>query len=259
MTSTIHCKIFIRVTLILCAFLIAPAVWPQVLTVPSNEMYTREKADGFWRTASGALNPVYAPLAEWIVQEFGLADKAGIGIDLGGGPGNLVVELAKRSPKMYWIDADINPHFFTYLFQLAEQAHVIGQVGAVFADAQSLPFRDEYADIITSRGSFQFWKDKTKAFSEIYRVLKPGGIAYIGRGFSKNLPLETATQIRNQQGKGRGMPKYSIEKTQEELTQIMKTLKIENYRIHTPTPSGQNVNYGIWLEIHKVSGEIESQ
>ena len=28
-----------------------------------------------------------------------------------------------------------------------------------------------------------FWDDKTKVFKEIYRVLKPNGMAYIGGGF----------------------------------------------------------------------------
>ena len=32
-------------------------------------------------------------------------------------------------------------------------------------------------------GSLPFWSDKTQAFREIKRVLKPGGIAYIGCGF----------------------------------------------------------------------------
>ena len=59
-----------------------------------------------------------------------------------------------------------------------------------------LPFEDNYAEIITSRGSFQFWKNKQLAFSEIYRVLKPGGVAFIGRGFSENLSIETARKIR---------------------------------------------------------------
>jgi len=37
--------------------------------------------------------------------------------------------------------------------------------------------------LIVSRGSVFFWEDKTKAFKEIYRVLKPNGITYIGGGF----------------------------------------------------------------------------
>lgn len=121
----------------------------------------------------------------------------------------------------------------------------------VFADAQALPFKDNYADIIVSRGSFQFWKDKRLAFSEIYRVLKTGGIAFIGRGFSENLPVEIAKNIREQTDGG---PRYDVAGTAEELRQIMKILSINEYKIQMPKPPGsEGINYGIWLEFYKSS------
>jgi hypothetical protein len=49
-------------------------------------------------------------------------------------------------------------------------------------------------------GSFSFWHDKRSAFSEIYRVLKPVAVAYIGRGFSRNLPVVTAKKNSQQAG-----------------------------------------------------------
>ena len=128
----------------------------------------------------------------------------------------------------------------------------------MFTDAHSLAFRDNYADIIISRGSFRFWKDKVKAFGEIYRVLKPGATAYIGRGFSENLPVETAKKIRAQQGKKMN---YDVEKTANELRQIMVDLGIKKYYIHKPRPAGsEGVNYGIWVEFHKPESNVkESQ
>ena len=89
--------------------------------------------------------------------------------------------------------------FFTYTRELAAQAGVEHRINTLEADAHNLPLDDETADIVVSRGSFHIWKDKPKAFSEIYRVLKPGGVAYIGRGFSENLPADVARQIREQQ------------------------------------------------------------
>ena len=60
-----------------------------------------------------------------------------------------------------------------------KRAHEAGfgnRVSAMYADAIDLPFRDNYAEIIVSRGSFHMWDDLKQGLSEIYRVLKPGGI-----------------------------------------------------------------------------------
>ena len=219
------------------------------LSASESSINTSEDTLNFWRVANTRLLPVYAPLAEHIVTEYNLAEKKGIGIDLGSGPGNLIIELCKRTQLMQWINADINPNFFPLFLKEAEEAGVGHRVSAVHADAQVLPFENDYAEIIVSRGSFQFWDDKKLAFSEIYRVLKPGGIAFIGRGFSENLPVEIARKIRKQ-GKG---PNYDVAKTANELREIMQVLEINNYRILIPKPPGsEGVNYGIWLEFRKL-------
>ena len=218
------------------------------LELPSSGNPTDEKAVAVITGSRSVLAPVYGPLAEQIVADFNLGAKTGIGIDLGSGPGTLIIELCKRT-QMHWINADINPHFFPYFYQQAEQYGFGHRVSAIMADAHFLPFRDDYADFIVSRGSFHFWQDKVQAFSEIYRVLKPGAVAYIGRGFSQNLPVETAREIRAKQGK---RMKYDVEKTANELREIMNLLGIKHYHIYQSKPSGsEGVNYGVWIEFHK--------
>ncbi|OHB65081.1 MAG: hypothetical protein A2168_08975 [Planctomycetes bacterium RBG_13_50_24] len=214
----------------------------------ADEKYTEADALGMIRSSRGTLAPVYAPLAEQIAMDFDLREKEGIGIDIGSGPGTLILELCRHT-RLHWINADINPHFFPHFYKQAQQQGFGHRVSAVFADAGALPFRDNYADIIVSRGSFPFWQDKRRAFSEIYRVLKPGATAYIGRGFSRNLPVATAKKIRGKQG---GKMKYNLDKAADELRDIMKVLQIKDWKIHTPNPPGSdNVNYGLWIEFHK--------
>jgi len=220
----------------------------QLLTAPSYEPRLEEAAERMNRAARGCLAPVYPYLADYIVREFDLAERPGIGIDLGSGPGDLIVALARRTRSMYWINADINPYAFEYFFDSAAEAGVTHRVGAVFADAQRLPFRDAYADVIVCRGSYHFWKDKGLAFSEIYRVLKPGGVAFIGRGFPETMPVETARAVREKQ---KGGPKYDIEKSEAELRDVMTALKIEDYRIMMPKRQETDVNYGIWVRFSK--------
>ena len=241
---------FIALTLFFCGSF---SFGRKPLQSHSDEKYTEEKALAVVKASRGTLAPVYGPLAVQIVSDFNLEEKKGIGIDLGSGPGTLIIELCKRT-QLHWINADINPHFFPYFYEEAKKYGFGHRVSAIFADANSLPFRDNYADFIVSRGSFHFWKDKVQAFSEIYRVLKPGAVAYIGRGFSANLPVETAKSIRAKQGR---RMKYDIEKTANELSNVMKELGIKDYRIHRPRPPGsEKVNYGIWVEFHKPSGDV---
>jgi len=225
------------------------------LLVPDPHHYTEEQAQNIIRAAREVLHPVYRPLAQFCVKRYRLSKKKAIGIDLGGGPGFLAVELAKLTPSMHWINADINPFYFSFFFEEARRNGVAGRVSALFADVHSLPFRSNYADIIVSRGSFHFWSDKTRAFGEIYRVLKPGGTALVGRGFSPNLPVDTARAVRaTQKARGR-IPVYDLEETRRELEKAVRELKIKNYKFLLPHPPGsEGVNYGIWLEIRKPGG-----
>ncbi|MBA7476715.1 hypothetical protein ES707_12109 [subsurface metagenome] len=240
----------LALTLLFCG---AGCLNDKALSLRSDEKYTEQNALGMIRTSRKTLAPVYAPLAEQVVSDFDLDRKDGIGIDLGSGPGTLILELCERT-KLHWINADINPHFFPHFYRQADELDFGHRVSAIFADAHSLPFRDNYADIIVSRGSYHFWEDKVRAFSEIYRVLKPGAVAYIGRGFSRNLPVQTAKKIRAKQGK---KMKYDVEKKANELYNIMNELGIKDYRIDRPKPPGsENVNYGIWVEFHKPEANV---
>jgi len=240
------CRFYlIALVLLLCG---TGCVTVQHTSSSSDEKYTEADALGMIRSSRRTLAPVYAPLAEQIAMDFNLREKEGIGIDIGSGPGTLILELCRHT-RLHWINADINPHFFPHFYKQAQQRGYGHRVSAVFADTGALPFRDNYADIIVSRGSFPFWQDKIRAFGEIYRVLKPGAVAYIGRGFSRNLPVATAKKIRGKQG---GKMKYDLDKASDELRDIMKELRIKEWKINRPNPPGSdNVNYGLWIEFHK--------
>jgi len=226
-----------------------PAVSSGALLVPDDATFTPQAAERFSTMASGPLGPVYPGLAEQIVSEFGLAEKRGIGIDIGGGSGALVVELCKRTRHMYWLNVDINPHNFTHFYRLLGEEGLGGRAGAIFADAHALPFRDDYADIFVSRGTFQFWEDKYRAFSEILRVLRPGGVAFIGRGLPDAMPPEQAQAIRAKHGSG---PKYDLVETEAELCAVMKAIGVRNYEVRVQRdPDVPSINYGIWLQFRK--------
>lgn len=212
-----------------------------------------EAAKRMFQTSQGLLAPVYAPLAQQIVNDLDLEKCEGIGIDLGSGPGCLILELCKRT-RLHWINADINPCFFAEFFSQSKKYGVDGRVSAIQADATNLPFKDNYADIVVSRGSYPFWGDQEAGFREVWRVLKPGGSAYIGRGFSRNLPLEIARKIRAKQG---DKMKYDPQVRVQQLKAIMESIGIKHYTIETPTPKDvHDIHYGLWVRFQKPRKDI---
>ena len=219
---------------------------------PPSSGPTAEAAERMIRTAAAVLQPVYAPLAQYIVDEYELAQLEGIGIDIGGGPGNLILELSRRTPHMDWINADYNPHFRDHFVRQARMAGVASRARFLTADVHDLPLPSAWADVVVSRGSFQFWDHLERGLSEIYRVLKPGGVALIGRGFPPNLPAEEARRIRIRQARTGGPPPYDPDETAARLERAMVALGIVDYRVIRPRPpDSDDLTYGVWLEFRR--------
>jgi len=106
----------------------------------------------------------------------------GICIDIGCGPGYLGLAIAEMS-KFQVYSLDISPQAIELTKKYVVEKNLTGRVFPVVGDVHKLPYSDSFADLVVSRGSLPFWVDKTRAFREIKRVLKQGGIAYIGCGF----------------------------------------------------------------------------
>ncbi len=103
----------------------------------------------------------------------------GICIDVGCGSGIMDIELAKRS-NFKIIGLDIDPNVKPLFEKEIRKAGLEKRISFVLGDAQKMPFPDNYADAIVSRGTLTFIPDKKKCLQEVYRVLKPTGVAFLG-------------------------------------------------------------------------------
>jgi ubiquinone/menaquinone biosynthesis C-methylase UbiE len=128
--------------------------------------------------------------------------REGICIDIGCGSGHLDVELAKRS-KLTIIGLDIDPDVEPPFEARMRQAGLHDRVSFVLGDAQALPFPDDYADMIVSRGTLVFIPDIGKCLQEVDRVLKPTGVAFLGGRYlytpqAHKMPTERLREIVRQ-------------------------------------------------------------
>jgi ubiquinone/menaquinone biosynthesis C-methylase UbiE len=95
-------------------------------------------------------------------------------LELGSGPGKLWTENIYRIPSGWKITlSDFSPGMVEE--QRQNLADVPGQFSFEVVDAQAIPFPDATFDAVIANHMLYHVPDRDKAFSEIKRVLKPGG------------------------------------------------------------------------------------
>lgn len=92
-------------------------------------------------------------------------------LDVGTGPGVLLVELAQRRPDLRLTGIDLSPDMVATAERNARQHGATAQVG----DVTDLPFPDRSFDLIVSSFSLHHWDHPEAAMPELARVLRPGG------------------------------------------------------------------------------------
>ncbi len=134
---------------------------------------------------------IYRAVAEDVVSQATTGEL----LDLGGGPGRLAVEIARRARDLQITRMDPTPD----LVQLAEaRTHNAGvgrQAKVVHGDIQDIPFPEGSFDFVVAIRAFQSSEAPETALAEIYRVLRPGGKAWI-YDFRKETPREAWDLVR---------------------------------------------------------------
>jgi ubiquinone/menaquinone biosynthesis C-methylase UbiE len=100
-------------------------------------------------------------------------------LDVGMGPGWLLIKLHKQSPALHLHGIDISPPMVARAFANVRKAGLAGVIDLKTGDATHIPYRDGLFDAVVSTGSIHHWKEPMRALNEIYRVLKHGGYALL--------------------------------------------------------------------------------
>lgn len=97
-------------------------------------------------------------------------------LDLGGGTGDLTAKFSRMvGDSGQVILADINNSMLKVGRSKLRDNGIVGNVGYVQANAEELPFPDNYFDCITISFCLRNVTDKEQALRSMFRVLKPGG------------------------------------------------------------------------------------
>jgi SAM-dependent methyltransferase len=114
---------------------------------------------------------IFEPYADDLAERV-TARKPGSVLEIAAGTGVVTRAMARRLPRSASITAtDLNA-------PMIERAQAVGTSRAVqwrTADAMSLPFGDGSFDVVACQFGAMFFPDRTKAYAEARRVLKPGG------------------------------------------------------------------------------------
>jgi len=168
---------------------------------------------------------------------------SGAVLELGPFSGGISLELGRLYPKLKITIADESPEVLAYLEQEILASKSPQSITIKKTDLNHLAFDDSQFDLLIFRGAFFFLNQKGNLLGEIFRVLKDGGIAFVGGGYGKGVPQKIIEEIAaetRELNKRLGRRRISIEELEEQVraSGLTDNCKIED-------------EGGLWLVIRK--------
>ncbi|WP_407377086.1 class I SAM-dependent methyltransferase [Methanobrevibacter sp.] len=124
-----------------------------------------------------SMNKEHTPVSLWGLKHLKITDEDII-LDVGCGGGININRMARKAKKVYGID--YSQESVKLSREVNRQEISEGKVEVLEGNVLNLPFEDNSFDAVTAFETVYFWPDIEKCFSEVKRVLKPGGIFLIG-------------------------------------------------------------------------------
>jgi len=127
------------------------------------------------RIAQTALESYYKEVAEQIVAH----TSRGTILDIGSGPGYLLIEIARSAPDLRIVGIDLSKALIKIARENAARANFSDRIQFTKGDGNRLGFKDNSFDMVISTGALHAWKNPIRVINECHRVLKAGGEAWI--------------------------------------------------------------------------------
>lgn len=193
------------------------------------------------RQVNSLWKKIYPYLVLQIMETYGKT--SGAVLELGPFSGGISLELAKAYPGLQITLADESSEVVEYLQQEIATSGLSKDIEIKKTDLDHLIFYDSQFDLVILRGAFFFLDKKENLLQEIFRVLKKGGLAFVGGGYGKDVPKKLIDEIADesrQLNKRLGRKRISIKELEEVIknSELTDKCKIEK-------------EGGLWLTIKK--------
>jgi ubiquinone/menaquinone biosynthesis C-methylase UbiE len=144
-----------------------------------------------------ALDSLWAKTHSYVVAQImeGYQRDTGQVLELGPFAGGIALELARLYPELEITIADESSEVVSYLKKKVSDSGVTQAIAVKKTDLNLLAFSDNQFDLVIFRGAVFFLGKKESLLREIFRVLKAGGMAFVGGGHGKGVPQEIVSQI----------------------------------------------------------------
>jgi len=156
-----------------------------------------------WIEVSEERKAAYEEMFRWRPEMEPLLAPAGLEprqrvLDVGCGPGQLSVELARRvAPDGHVTGVDINPDFVARTNARAAAEGLAAQLEAVEGGEGTLPFADDSFDRVLCKSVLEYVADPAATVVEMRRVARPGGLVHVVDSDWRMLALEPVGPARS--------------------------------------------------------------
>lgn len=201
------------------------------------------KAEEFDEIADQVFFPIYPVIAQQIKEKTGKTK--GICLDVGSGGGHLGLSLLKIT-ELEMILLDKNEEALEIAQKRIADRDLEARASTLLGDVQKIPLNDGVCHLVISRGSLWFWEDQKKALEEIYRVLAPRGMAYVGGGFgTPELEKQIGIEMRKRDKEWpQSRQKFVEGNNTERFLRLLTESIIEDFQVSEDEK-------GIWIFIKK--------
>jgi len=220
--------------------------------IQKHQEHVRYSADQYDAYTANCVGQFDEELANQVIQEASSRLSGATLLDIGTGTARFLVYLAAMKPLagLRLVGTDLFPDMIERAVRTLEETGLGGAIELFQDDIHESRLAEGFADIIISRSTIHHWRNPARALSEIFRLLKPRGIALI-HDVRRDATPEAVTEfnkLRATAGIGPSMleEKFTVDEVKGFLAEAGL---VEVTRIYAPKKGLMGL--GMAIHIHK--------